>query len=1021
MPRASITCRSSTSSASRSTARRSRPARSSRVSATSSRRRTCLRFRRARSSSTPRTSPRASSSKSSSIHPPLPSTDFHPLAGVARMKPRRILIALTAAATFAFPAAANITSTSLRIQGAGLAIAEESKNVTTGIDLPATVQTVFGGKMNDEALSIEGVQVVGELTGPGLETPIQLATAPGHKFQIPGLPQLGTYYLQNVRLMKGADFLQYATPATAIIQVADLLQTKVTVKQLSPEELRARGITIDSRNFDVYEYSFTFIINGQEVTIPFPVVINPKTHQAMPIAHEGGYVLPSPKLIEPPRWTPPDIIPTEFVEEEDLPEEQPSNELDKEKGGGGPSIPAAIVIPNSLAVLHPFFAVGMMVTNGAPTGSTARLEDIRATIRIPSGLRTVKTDPSVAFGQAVPIVEPTTGVTFLIAQPKGEAGGTPEGLQPGTYRIDFDLRATLKQQGQDDIPMKAAPSASIVIHDPRFNITFSHPDTVRTGLEYSSYAFITNMSADPQTITVTSNVQGCDVNPGGNVCRLNGAPSDLLTIPAGDMRIIEYRLRAGTTGSVFATAGTLSDTDVLSATVKLTMGVSEVGIPLSPATLILPYYAQFVDPDVVSANLQLFGLGYSLATAPLNAVTAKFPRVIKTDVFTRAVDLSRAGQRIFITNSDPAQKRDAMIHLALDLLGNGGTELREWDALRRKKDEKSGRLAGASVARQLEATGLINNTSVTAFADAFASATAHRQGYLAAFAHGAAGGDRPYALSLAGRTTTNETDVPNEGASGWKRELPFSDLSRFDGSGEHGELALIGRWTEDIDVKVTPAADGPFAIDLIYPQSATADGQLLRAHFDIQSGRAGKTGTIPLARGASTIQAFSDSGTYPGVVTTVSPAPLRIAGARQDLYQDEEGHKVSLLYNRPVKVADGTVLSTKYVGTIDFNRDSVVYNAPRPISAAALQSDDRTVNITFDHALHVNGTYLIESLPLLDPTTGAQVSFPDKVAPKIDNDRPAGIVYGHVLKGDNSVISGAEVKLQQYTPDDTSA
>src|ERR1044071_4713479 len=495
MPRASITCRSSTSSASRSTARRSRPARSSRVSATSSRRRTCLRFRRARSSSTPRTSPRASSSKSSSIHPPLPSTDFHPLAGVARMKPRRILIALTAAATFAFPAAANITSTSLRIQGAGLAIAEESKNVTTGIDLPATVQTVFGGKMNDEALSIEGVQVVGELTGPGLETPIQLATAPGHKFQIPGLPPLGPYYLQNVRLMKGTDFLQYATPAVATIQVADLLQTKVTVKQLSPEELRARGITIDSRNFDVYEYTFTFIVNGQEVKIPFPVAIDPKTHQAMPIAKETPYVLPSPKLIEPPRWTPPQMIPTEFVEEGDLPDSG-TDELPPDRGGTRPSIPAAIVIPNSLAVLHHFFAVGLMVTNGAPTGSTARLEDSHATIRIPPALRAVKTTPSVAFGQAVPVVEPTTGVTFLIAQSRGEAEWILEGLQSGTHRLDFDLRATLKQPGQEDIPMKATPSASIVIHDPRFNITFSHPDTVRKGIEYSTYAFVTNMSAD---------------------------------------------------------------------------------------------------------------------------------------------------------------------------------------------------------------------------------------------------------------------------------------------------------------------------------------------------------------------------------------------------------------------------------------------------------------------------------------------------------------------------------------------
>jgi hypothetical protein len=942
------------------------------------------------------------------------------------MNVRRIVLSLAAAAALAFPAAAaNITSTSLRIQGAGLQIADDSKTVTTGIDIPVTVQTVFGGKMNDEAVNLPEVTVLGELTGPGLENPIQLSTAPGHKFQIPGLAQLGTYYLQNVRMMKGTEFLQYATPSVAVITVADVLQTKVTVKQLSPEELRARGITIDSRNFDVYEYTFTFIVQGQEVKIPFPVVIDPKTHQALPIARESEYVLPSAKLITPPRWTPPAIIPTEFVEEGDLPEPG-QDEKEGEKGGVRPSIPAAIVIPNSLAVLHHFFAVGLMVTNGSPSGSTARLEDIHATIRIPTALRTVKTSPSVAFGQAVPIVEPTTGVTFLIAQSRGEAEWTLEGLQPGTHRIDFDLRATLKQQGQDDIPLKAAPSASIVIHDPRFNITFAHPDVVRTGIEYSTYAFITNMSPDAQTIAVTSEVKPCsEAPPDANTCRLNGGQSDLMTIPAGDMRVIEYKLRPGVTGSVFATAGTISDTGTLSASVKLTMGVSLTGIPLSPATLIMPYYAQFVEPDVVSANLMLLGLGYSLATAPLNAMTAKFPRVIKTDVFQRAVDVSRAGQRIFITNASPAEKRDAYTHLVLDLLGNGGIELREWDALRRRDGEKSGRLAGASVVRQLEATGLTNGTSITTFANTFASTTAHRQGYLAVFAHGTATGTRPYAISLTGKTTTAVTDIPNEAtAGGWKRGLPFSDVSQFNGpsgtGAENGELALVGRWTEDLDVTVTPAQDGNLAIDLIYPQSATADGRLLRAHFDVANARKDMNIVIAVTRGAQTLNAYNGTTIVAtGTVTTVDPMPLRIAGARQDLHQDEEGHKVSLLYNRPVNVQNGVVLSTKYTGTIDFNKDDVQYSAPRPISAAALQSDDRTVNITFDHALHQNGTYLIASGSLIDPTTSADTSFPDKVAPKIDNDLPAGIVFGHVVKGDNSAIGNAEVILRQYKPNDT--
>ncbi|MGZ8778837.1 MAG: Ig-like domain-containing protein, partial [Thermoanaerobaculia bacterium] len=580
------------------------------------------------------------------------------------------------------------------------------------------------------------------------------------------------------------------------------------------------------------------------------------------------------------------------------------------------------------------------------------------------------------------------------------------------HRIDFDIRATLRQSGQTDLPLRATPSASIVVHDPRFNINFSHPDTVREGIEYSTYAFVTNMSAAEQSITITSGVESCDVIPSANVCRFNGVTTDLLTIPAGEMRLVEYRLRAGVTGQVFATAGTIGNTDNLSASVRLHMGVSDTSIPLSPATLILPHYAQYVSPDVVSANLQLFGLGYSLATAPLNAMTAKFPRVIKTDVFQRAVDVARAGQRIFITDDAPAAKRDSIAHLALDLLGNGGYELRQWDELRRQ--EKSGRLAGAAVVRELETIGLADGATMTSFFDNFATATAHRQGFVAALAHGSATGDRPYAVSFNGRTTGRRSDVPNEAGSDWVRGIPFSDISRFNGAGETGELGLVGRWTEDLDVVVTPAQDGTFSLELIYPDGT--DGSLKRAHFEIPGMRNRKV-TISLTRGASSLNAMGDAGIAAvGTVTTVQPAPLSIDAARQDLHLDEHGHKVSILFNRPVAAPDGVDLRTKFTGAIDFNRDGVVYQGPRPIAAAALQEDGRTVNLTFDHSLSQNATYTIDTATLVDPVSNQSVSFSGHTVPKIDNDLPGGVIYGKVLKGDNTPIFGADVVLRQYEP-----
>ncbi len=148
-------------------------------------------------------------------------------------------------------ALADITSASLEIQGAGLRL--ETVSVTTGLDIPTTIQTSFGNRTNDQSPSVPGLLAVGDLTGPGIEIPIQLTTTPGYRFNIPGLTRLGDYYLQNVRLMNGNDVIQRATPSLAKITVADLFQTSLSVKQLTPEEIRARGIVVDSRNYDVYD------------------------------------------------------------------------------------------------------------------------------------------------------------------------------------------------------------------------------------------------------------------------------------------------------------------------------------------------------------------------------------------------------------------------------------------------------------------------------------------------------------------------------------------------------------------------------------------------------------------------------------------------------------------------------------------------------------------------------------------------------------------------------------------------
>ena len=142
---------------------------------------------------------------------------------------RALILSLATGLFIRAGAAQEIASADLQIQGVGLKVVTIS--ATTGLDVPAAIQTEFGGKQNNDAPAVEGLLAVGELTGPGIDTPIRLETAPGHKFQIPGLAREGVYFLQNIRLMKGSDFLQSATPSIASITVSNLLQTTVRVKQ----------------------------------------------------------------------------------------------------------------------------------------------------------------------------------------------------------------------------------------------------------------------------------------------------------------------------------------------------------------------------------------------------------------------------------------------------------------------------------------------------------------------------------------------------------------------------------------------------------------------------------------------------------------------------------------------------------------------------------------------------------------------------------------------------------------------
>jgi hypothetical protein len=728
---------------------------------------------------------------------------------------RRFLPSLALATALLIPIAVPIavqaqvlTSADLQIEGASLRVLTETATVQLGS--PASIQTEFGGKTNDQAPHIDGTFAVGDLIGPGIATPITVTTDPGHAFLVAGLSEEGVYYLQNIRLVKDGQLLQTATPSYAVIQVTNALQTKVTVRQLTPAELRALGITVDPSNYDVFEYTFSFLVDGKTVEIPYPVIVNRITHEVTPVKTESEYRLPADQATAPPRWAPPAQVPFELVPLAETPK-PPANETDT--GGSAPSRPsihAAIIVPNSLAVLHQFFAVALVVTNGAPAGSQVRLDSVTANISAPNQLRVVKTTPAVSFGQPVSITDQSSGASFLVAQAQGQADWTLEGLKAGTYTVNLDVNATFISPGQKDILLASHPSTSIVVHDARFNVTFSHPATVNRSVQYTTYTFVTNTSDAAQDLVLSdAGLPAC--TSGGfvkNVCRVEGTPSSFnLHLEPGETRSVQYKLLSGLTGYVFATAASIDGegSAINSASFILDMGVSPTGVPLSPVTLVLPYYARppYLSQSLLDAQLGLFGIGYGLATAPLNKQTAKFPRIITTDIFTRAIDFARAGERMFIGED----RRDSLANLTLDLLGNS-TPLREWDQFRRQEleDPAGGVARDTASALGAELTSAYAGTDgrLTDFAERFASATSYRAPYVLAFAHGSGS----YPLQIVSPTT-------NAVLGGAKRGIPYGDLYSLTATNDSGELALVGRGNDPLDITIKPTAAG--AIDLVYP------------------------------------------------------------------------------------------------------------------------------------------------------------------------------------------------------------
>lgn len=412
----------------------------------------------------------------------------------------RVLVGLASLA-FLMPrpataqAGAVLADADLLIRGVRLTVAPARQEVDPG--RPTVVRTSLGDVA--PAQLVPGVLVAADLSGPGLDAPLALTTAPGEPFAIPGLNREGAYALTGIRLVAGGRTLLQADPDRVEILVHRLVVSSVTSRPLTAAEIARAGIVIADDSFRVYRYTVGFATVSGTVEVGFDLVAGPDGRVLLPSSPDGRFALPAGA---------PGAAPVPQVQAFSLPIPGGGGEPNPPPGSApGRAIPGFLVIPGDLAFLHQFFSVILVVQNGALAGSGLTLRDLHARLELDGdGLRQAETAPPTVPGQPVPLLDPgpdgllgtADDLTFLVAQASGQASWLVEGLEEGSHVVRVALQATIDglASGAPATVAGAVPGV-VVVRDPRFALTFFHPQTVRAGESYEHRVVVSNLSTTP--------------------------------------------------------------------------------------------------------------------------------------------------------------------------------------------------------------------------------------------------------------------------------------------------------------------------------------------------------------------------------------------------------------------------------------------------------------------------------------------------------------------------------------------
>jgi hypothetical protein len=758
------------------------------------------------------------------------------------------------------------------IAGVALTVPQDHQTVPRNIATAVAVQLVATGDTTGSADATSAIPsdalLQAELRGPAFGAPVTIVARPGDPLKIQPLAVVGTYVLENIRLVSGGVTFLQATPDTVTIDVIDkVLVSQVTTRQLTAAEIQQKGIFVDQTNFDVVNFTAAFGIQGSQQTIDFPMILPKRASSGLPASAPTPSLPPlSLAAVLPPPNTLPQL--QQVFQTNNIGISGLTLKIDDDEVASQftiPPIPGVIVIPGNIAFLHQFFSVLLMVSNVAPGGSNLSVRDATATIVLPPGADTVAGsdddplrmarigNPPVAQDATQPVAQPgpdgkvgtADDIGTLAPGDNGNSEFLVEGRKEGTHTVQIQINAIL--DGLPIGPVKISGSATgvVEVRNPTFSLTLSHPATVTAGEDYDLLVTVTNTS-DSIANLVSVNLSPNSIS--GAVLKSDQSVT-LNSIAARDAATATFHLTSQVTGNVTATSFTSDDAP---GAFVLRTAVGALGIPLSPNSLVLPAAANALPADVRTAAVGLLGQAYALATSPV--VPVGLQPITQQIVFERVTDVARAGQRLGMHDTLVRAVED----LTLDLAGNGFTRLAErfpddpdsqqhaeadyrgFDNLFRQSVRATSLLA--AIAPILGAD--VQTQGALGFQNAWAQADASGAPFLSVVT-GAGGGAAPIVLHMSGPAG----DVGQRAAGGpIARNLVFTNfLTLVDSAPDASQLVLdaapaAGNYTVD----VTGTANGTFDLGLTLP-----DGDHLR-HVTFSQ--------VPIALGARGTVTFTLGG-----------------------------------------------------------------------------------------------------------------------------------------------------------------